>query len=131
MKKRILSVSLVVLSALTVLMAAKCGKKGYVTEPIPGTREELPLVQVDGKAVPTIIVSTQLGQTTVVGGKATLGEAIATGKYDLILQHKSELTDKLTTVIGTVLFTRTDRTVSATIDLGVGLGAHAFTFQLN
>ncbi len=130
MKKRIVSVSLLVLSAVTVLLAAKCGKKGYVTAPV-NLSGELALVQVDGKALPTIIVSTGSGQTTVVGGKATLGPTVATGKYDLILQHKSELTDKITTVIGNVVFTRTDRSASATINLGPGLGTHEFTFQPN
>ncbi|HEX6628465.1 MAG TPA: hypothetical protein VF105_10935 [Gemmatimonadaceae bacterium] len=131
MKKRVVGVSLVVVAAAAVLLAAKCGSKGYVTSPIPGVGQEVPLVQVDGKAVPTVIASNASGQTTVIGGKATLGEAIASGKYNVVLQKEVGMSTTSTSVTGDVVFTWTDRNASAMIDLGSGLGPHVFTFQRN
>ena len=131
MNKRVVGTSLVVVAAAAVLLAAKCGSKGYVTSPIPGVGQEAPLVQVDGKAVPTVIASNASSQTTVIGGKATLGEAIASGKYNVVLQKEVGMSTTSTTVTGDVVFTWTDKNVSATIDLGPGLGPHTFTFQRN
>ena len=131
MKKRIVGMSVLVAGAVAVLLAAKCGSKGYVTSPIPGVGQEVPLVQVDGKAVPTVIASNASSQTTVVGGKATLGEAIASGKYNVVLQKEVGMSTTSTSVTGDVVFTWSDRNVSATIDLGSGLGPHTFTFQRN
>ncbi|HJP60797.1 MAG TPA: hypothetical protein VJ865_12390 [Gemmatimonadaceae bacterium] len=131
MKKRLVRISFVVASTLAVLTAAKCGSKGYVTSPVPGVGQEVPLVQVDGKAVPTVIASGVSSQTTVVGGKATLGEAIASGRYNVVLQSESGGSATNATITGDVIFTWTEKTVSAPIDLGPGLGTHTFTFQRN
>lgn len=119
------------IGSLAVLLAAKCGSKGYSTSPIPGVGQVVPLVQVDGKALPTVIASGASSQTTVIGGKATLGEAIASGKYNVVLQEEAGMSTTSKTVIGDVVFTWTDRNVSATIDLGNGLGPHTFVFQRN
>src|SRR2546423_11234880 len=116
---------------LAVLTAAKCGGKGYVTSPVPGVGQEVPLVQVDGKAVPTVIAAGALSHTTVVGGKATLGEAIASGRYNVVLQSENGGSTTNSTVTGDVVFTWTQSSVSASIDLGPGLGTHTFTFQRN
>src|SRR2546423_11937153 len=80
MQQRVVRNFFAFFATLAVLTAAKCGSKGYVTSPIPGVGQEVPLVQVDGKAVPTVIASGALSHTTVVAGKATLGEAIASGR---------------------------------------------------
>ena len=129
MKRGIVRVSVMLVAGLAVLQAAKCGGKGYMTSPIPGVGQEVPLVQVDGKAVPTLISSGASSQTTVIGGKATLGEAIASGKYNVVLQEQAGMSTTSKTVTGDVVFRWTDRTVSASIDLGSGLGSHTFTFQ--
>jgi TonB family protein len=131
MKRRFVRASLTLASAVAVLSAAKCGSKGYITQPIPGVGQEVPLVQVDGKAVPTVIASGVSGQTTVIGGKATLGEAIASGNYNVVLQQDAGMSTTSRSVTGNVLFSWTERSVSASIDLGPGLGAHTFTFQRN
>ena len=131
MKKRVVRISFVVVTTLTVLLAAKCGSKGYVTSPIPGVGQEVPLVQVDGKAVPTVIASGALSHTTVVAGKATLGEAIASGRYNVVLQSENGGSTTNSTVTGDVVFTWTQSSVSASIDLGSGLGTHTFRFQRN
>ena len=131
MRKRIVRVSFTVGATLAVLTAAKCGGKGYVTSPIPGVGQEVPLVQVDGKAVPTVIASGASSQTTVIGGKATLGEAIASGRYNIGLQSENGASMTNTTVTGDVVFTWTERAVTGSIDLGQGLGTHTFTFQRN
>ena len=131
MKRRFVGASLAFVGAMAVLLAAKCGSKGYVTSPIPGVGLEVPLVQVDGKAVPTVILSDASGQTTVVGGKATLGEAIASGKYNLVLQQEAGTSTTSKTFTGDVVFTWTEQAVSASIDLGSGLGPHTFTFRRN
>jgi len=131
MRKRVARISFVVGATVAVLTAAKCGSKGYVTSPIPGVGQEVPLVQVDGKAVPTVIASSSSSQTTVIGGKATLGEAIASGRYNIGLQSENGGSTTNTTLTGDVVFTWTERTVSGSIDLGPGLGAHTFTFQRN
>jgi len=78
-----------------------------------------------------VIASGPSTQTTVIGGKATLGEAIASGRYNIGLQFENGSSTTNTTVTGDVVFTWTDRTVSGSIDLGPGLGAHSFTFQRN
>ncbi|HKR08603.1 MAG TPA: hypothetical protein VJS39_05395 [Gemmatimonadaceae bacterium] len=70
-------------------------------------------------------------RTTVVGGKATLGEAIASGRYNVVLQSENGASTTNSTVTGDVVFTWTERTVSGSIDLGQGLGTHTFTFQRN
>ena len=115
-----------------ILMAAKCGGKGYATEPqIPGVGQEVPLVQVDGQGLPTLIAS-GLTQTSVVGGKATLGEAIASGKYSIVLLRGTGASAMTLTVSGTVVFDwESGPGVAATVDLGQGLGAHTFRFQGN
>ena len=129
MRKRF--VGILIVGALPVLLAAKCGSKGYMTSPIPGVGQEVPLVQVDGKALPTLIASGASSQTTVIGGKATLGEAIASGKYNVVLQEEAGMSTTSKSITGDVVFTWTERTVSASIDLGNGLGPHTFTFQRN
>jgi hypothetical protein len=131
MKKRVVRISFALIATLAVLTAAKCGGKGYMTSPVPGVGQEVPLVQVDGKAVPAVIASGPSTQTTVIGGKATLGEAIASGRYNIGLQFENGSSTTNMTVTGDVVFTWTDRTVSGSIDLGPGLGAHSFTFQRN
>jgi hypothetical protein len=114
-----------------ILMAAKCGGKGgYLTEPVPGVGLEVPLAQVDGKAVPLVIVSNATDQTSVVGGKATLGEAIASGQYSITLQHSTGASVMRSTVSGTVVFDwESGPGVAAMVDLGAGLGTHTFRFQ--
>lgn len=131
MKKSSVGRALAIIAGIAVLAAAKCGSKGYLTSPIPGVGQIVPLVQVDGKAVPTLIASGSSGQTTVISGKATLGEAIASGKYNLVLQEDAGSSRMSKTVTGDVVFNWTERNVSATIDLGTGLGQHTFTFQRN
>jgi|SRR5690349_16284256 len=113
-----------------VLMAAKCGGKGgYFTGPIPGIGNEVPLAQVDGKAVPLVIASSATDQTSVIGGKATLGEAIASGQYTITLQHSAGASVMRSTVSGTVVFDwESGPGVAATVDLGAGLGTHTFRF---
>lgn len=129
MKKGFVRAPAAIVAALALLTAAKCGSKGYITSPIPGVGQEVPLVQVDGKPVPTILSSSATGQTTVIGGKATLGEAIASGRYNVVLEQESGNSTTSRTVTGDVVFTWTERTVSASIDLGNGIGSHTFTFQ--
>ena len=131
MKKRLVRATFVVVAAVAVLSAARCGSKGYITSPIPGVGQEVPLVQVDGKPVPTILSSSATGQTTVIGGRATLGEAIASGKYNVVVEQESGNSMTSRSVTGDVVFTWTERTVSASIDLGNGIGSHTFTFQRN
>ena len=80
MKTHSVRVVLGLVSAVAILAAARCGSKGYATDTqIPGIGQEVPLVQVDGHVLPTVIASNASEQTSVVGGKATLGEAIASG----------------------------------------------------
>ena len=129
MKKRFVTSSMSVVVAIALLTAARCGSKGYLTAPIPGVGQDVPLVQVDGKTVPTVIASDMSGQTTVIGGKATLGEAIASGNYNVVVEQEAGQTTTSRSVTGNVVFTWTDRTVSANIDLGNGMGAHTFVFQ--
>ncbi len=117
---------------IALLSGASCGGKGYLTEPqIPGVGQEVSLVQVDGVPVPTVIASSAVDQTTVVSGKATLGEAIASGTYLISLRRATGMTGITSTVSGTVVFVWTEKTVAATIDLGAGLRAHTFTFSRN
>ncbi len=116
----------------TILMAAKCGSKGYLTEPpIPGVGQVAPLVQVDGQGLPTVIASSASDQTSVVSGKATLGEAIASGKYAIVLLRGTGASAMTSTVSGTVVFAWNEKNVAATVDLGAALGTHTFTFQRN
>lgn len=131
MKKRLVRISFALVAIPALLIAAKCGSKGYVTSPVPGVGQEVPLVQVDGKAVPTVIASGVSSQTTVVGGKATLGEAIASGRYNVVLQSENGGSTTNATVTGDVIFTWTQSNVSASIDLGPALGTHTFTFRRN
>ena len=131
MKKRFVGASLAIVGAAVVLLAAKCGSKGYVTSPIPGVGQIAQLVQVDGKPVPAVIASASGVETTVIGGKATLGEAIASGKYNVEMQEQSGSSKTSKSVTGEVVFTWTESSVSANIDLGAGLGQHTFTFQRN
>jgi len=49
----------------------------------------------------------------------------------VVLQKEVEMSTTTTTVTGGVVFTWTEKDVSATIDLGSGLGPHTFTFQRN
>ena len=130
MTRRTVRVVLGLVTAIALLSAARCGSKGYATEPqIPGVGQEAPLVQVDGHALPTAVASNASEQASVVGGKATLGEAIASGQYKISLLRGTGMSAMTSTVSGTVVFTWTEATVSATIDLGTGLGAHTFTFK--
>jgi len=131
MQQRVVRNFFAFFATLAVLTAAKCGGKGYMTSPVPGVGQEVPLVQVDGKAVPTVIASGALNHTTVIGGRATLGEAIASGRYNVVLQSENGGSTTNSTVTGDVVFAWTERTVSASIDLGSGLGTHTFTFQRN
>jgi hypothetical protein len=116
----------------TILMAAKCGGKGYATGPvIPGVGQEVPLVQVDGQAVPTVIASGAT-QTSVIGGKAILGEVIRSGSYSIVLQRGTGASAMTSTVSGTVVFDwESGPGVAANVDLGQGLGTHTFRFQGN
>src|SRR4051812_22769589 len=58
-------------SAIT--FAAACSGAG--TNPIiPGMGNEVPLARVDGQGLPVTLASSATEQTSVVGGKATLGE---------------------------------------------------------
>ena len=116
----------------TILTAARCGSKGYATAPqVPGVGQEVPLIQVDGQALPTVIASGAT-QTSVVGGKATLGEAIASGKYSIVLLRGTGASAMTSTVSGTVVFDwESGPGVAASVDLGSGLGTHTFRFQRN
>ncbi len=79
--------------------------------------------------LPRVIASNASEQTSVVGGKAILGEAIASGQYRISLLRGTGMSAMTSTVSGTVVFTWTEQNVSAAIDLGAGLGSHTFTFQ--
>jgi hypothetical protein len=132
MKKGYTFAAMSLAGCIMVLSAAKCGGKGYLTEPkIPGVGLEAPLVQVDGVPVPAIIASSAGDKTTLVSGKATLGEAIASGSYLISLQRTTGTSVSSSTASGTVLFAWTDKAVTATIDLGTGLGTHTLTFSRN
>jgi hypothetical protein len=115
---------------IVLLSAAKCGGKGYITAPIPGTAQAT-LQQVDGAALPAAIVSTSDVQITVVSGTATLGEAIASGQYLISVRRVTPIGTTTSKVSGTVGFAWSESTVAAAIDLGAGLGTHTFTFARN
>ena len=116
--------ALVGLMAIALLVACGGGKQPT----IPGVGIEVPLSQVDGMALPTTIASGASDQTVVVSGKATLGEAIASGRYAITLRHSVGATADTSTASGYVVFAWTESTVSANIDLGGGLGTHTFIF---
>src|SRR5436190_13328809 len=114
MKKGYSYAALSLVGCMMFLSAAKCGGKGYLTEPkIPGVGLEAPLVQVDGALVPAVIASSAGDQTTVVSGKAILGEAIATGSYLISLRRTTGTSATVSTVSGTVIFAWTEKTVTA------------------
>lgn len=128
MKRHHVSVLPLLAGAIVLLSAAKCGGKGYVTAPPISGMGQATLKQVDGAALPAAIVSTSDAQITVVSGNATLGEAIASGGYLIFLRRVTPTGTTTSKVSGTVVFTWTDSTVAAAIDLGGGLGTHTFTF---
>jgi hypothetical protein len=131
MKKHNVRVVCGLIACTAILMGARCGGKGYLTEPgIPGIGNEVPLFAVDGKPLPTVIASSASDQTTVVGGKATLGEAIASGQYTISLRHTAATASDNSTSTGTVVFDwESGPGVAANIDLGAGLGTHTFRFS--
>jgi hypothetical protein len=95
---------------------------------LPGIGSPVQLTAVDGKPLPVVIASTTSDQTLVTGGKAVLGEAIATGAYTLSLRHATGTTSETSDVSGTTNFIANGSMVTATIDLGVTLGEHVYTF---
>jgi hypothetical protein len=101
---------------------------GSPTQPA-GVASPLRLTAVDGKPLPVVIASTTSDQTLVTGGKAMLGEAIATGAYTLSLRHAAGTTSDASDVSGTTNFVANGSTVTATIDLGVAPGKHIYTFS--
>jgi hypothetical protein len=132
MKKSYAYAAMSLAGCIMGLSAAKCGGGGYLTEPkIPGVGIEAPLAQVDGAPVPAVIASSAGDKTTVVSGKATLGEAIASGNYLISLRRTTEAGATTATASGTVIFAWTDKTVTTTVDLGTGLGTHTLTFSRN
>jgi hypothetical protein len=111
---------------ITIVLLTACGKG---TDPqIPGVGNQVPLVQVDGHPLPTTIVSSASDQTAILSGKATLGEAIATGQYAISLRHTVGSAADTSVVSGTTLFAWNGSSVTATIDLGATLGTHTFLF---
>lgn len=94
----------------------------------PGIGSPVQLTAVDGKPLPAVIASTTSDQTQVIGGKAVLGEAIATGSYTLSLRHATSTTIQTSEVSGTANFVANGSLVTATIDLGGALGKHTYTF---
>lgn len=88
------------------------------------------LALVDGTPLPVMISSSALDQTTVTGGKATLGEAISGGSFTLSLRRTSGMTSTTSTVSGIASFSVNGSAATATIDLGTGLGVHTYTFAL-
>jgi hypothetical protein len=113
-------------SAIT--FAAACSGAG--TNPIiPGIGNEVPLARVDGQGLPFTLASSATEQTSVVAGKATLGEAIASGDYSITLVRQVGNTAQTSTVSGNVVFDWGGGTVSATVDLGGSLGKHTFLFS--
>ncbi len=117
-------------ACIAIVLLAACSKgTDEPLHPIPGIGQEVPLASVDGKTLPTIIASSASDQTVVVSGKATLGEAIASGQYAISLRHSMGATADTSTASGTVVFAWTEATVTATIDLGGSLGIHTFVFS--
>jgi hypothetical protein len=123
--------SMYVLSAGVAMafLSACGGSAGIMGERDPqfGTTP-LQLTLVDGTPLPVMISSTALDQTTVTGGKATLGEAISGGPFTLSLRRTSGMTSTTSTVSGTASFSVNGSLATATIDLGTGLGTHTYTF---
>jgi hypothetical protein len=103
---------------------------GCGSSTLPGMGSPLPLTAVDGKPLPVVIASTTSDQTLVTGGNAVLGEAIATGSYTLSLRHATGTTSQTSDISGTTNFAANGSKVTATIDLGVALGQHVYTFGL-
>jgi hypothetical protein len=59
-------------ACIAIVLLAACGKGTDPQPQIPGIGVQVPLVQVDGKALPTVIALSASDQTVVVSGKATL-----------------------------------------------------------
>ena len=93
----------------------------WIAPPVDGRRR---------KPLPVVIASTTSDQTLVTGGNAVLGEAIATGSYTLSLRHATGTTSQTSEISGTTNFVANGSRVTATIDLGVALGQHIYTFGL-
>jgi hypothetical protein len=101
-----------------------CGRS--LTRPSRGSPVQL--TAVDGKPLPAVIASSTSDQTLVTGGKAVLGEAIASGSYTLSLTHAIGTTNQTSDVSGTANFVASGSIVTAIIDLGGTLGKHTYTF---
>ena len=108
-----------------------CGSSSSPLEAkLPGIGVSVQLTAVDGKPLPVVIASTASDQTLVTGGKAVLGEAIATGSYTLSLRHTTGMMSETSNVAGTTNLVANGSTATATIDLGAALGKHVYTFGL-
>jgi hypothetical protein len=59
-------------ACIAIVLLAACGKGTDPQPQIPVIGVQVPLMQVDGKALPTVIASSASDQTVVVSGKATL-----------------------------------------------------------
>jgi uncharacterized protein YceK len=113
---------LVMSGCITVVSLIGCGSS------TPPGIASVQLTAVDGKPLPVVIASTTSDQTLVMGGNAVLGEAIATGSYALSLRHATGATSQTSDISGTTNFVANGSRVTATIDLGVALGQHVYTF---
>ena len=114
-------------SAIT--FAAACSGSSGGNPIIPGMGNEVPLARVDGQGLPFTLASSASEATSVVAGKATLGEAIASGDYSITLMRRVGNTAQTSTVSGYVVFDWGDGTVSTMVDLGGSLGKHTFLFS--
>jgi len=95
---------------------------------VPGIGSPIQLTAVDGRPLPVVLTSTASDSTVVTGGSAVMGEAIATGPYTLSLRRMTGTAVEISSVSGTTNLVANGSTVPATIDLGVTLGKHVYTF---
>jgi hypothetical protein len=117
------------LALSAIAFAAGCSGASETNPIIPGIGNEVPLARVDNQPLPVTVASSATDQTSVIAGKATLGEAIASGDYSITLVHQVGNTAQTSTVSGNVVFDWGDGTVSAIVDLGGSLGKHTFLFS--
>jgi hypothetical protein len=125
MRMNKLGLVFVMCGCIAVASLIACGSS---TRPDIGST--IQLTDVDGMPLPVVIASSTSDQTLVTGGKAVLGEAIATGSYTLSLRHATGMTTQTSDVSGTTNFVANGSRVTATIDLGATLGQHVYTFGL-
>jgi hypothetical protein len=118
-------VSRCVLTA-SLLVCGAC--TGSVETKLPSVGAPGQLTAVDGKPLPVVIASTTGDSTLVTGGSVVMGEAIASGPYTLSLRHRTGTTTVASDVSGTTNLIANGSTITATIDLGVVLGKHVYTF---